>query len=110
MNSKNILKNLKSSHILKRIIGNLTEYKLLKFIKYNKNIQKKIGFGYKNYKKYLRTEIELFPVKNKHNSFITIKKEETNYFHIFFNDNENEIGRNHISEENNVSKIKIIID
>ena len=40
MNKKNILKNLKSSHILKRIIGNLTEYKLLKFIKYKKNIQK----------------------------------------------------------------------
>ena len=63
MNSKNILKNIKSSHILKRIIGNLTEYKLLKFIKYNKNIQKIIGFGYENYKKYLRTEIELFPIK-----------------------------------------------
>ncbi len=63
-----------------------------------------------NYKNYLRTEIELFPIKNKHSNFITIKNEETAYFHIFFNDNENEIGRNHISEENNVSKIKIIID
>ena len=52
-------------------------------------------------------------MKNKATNFIMIKEEDRKYFHIYFDDNKEEVKRKYYSELNNrdeVSKIKIIID
>ena len=69
--------------------------KSLEIIKYNKNIKNRINISIKDYKEYSEIyssiEIEIKPVKNKFGKFINIKKENEKYYHIYFNDNKEEI-------------------
>ena len=59
--SKNIFLNINSTYILKQILDNLYENKLLNIIRYNKFLQ---------------------------NNFIIIPFKQEKFFHIYFNDNE----------------------
>ena len=47
---------------------------------------------------------------NEYGKFININEEDEKYYHIYFNDNKEEIKRNKINKEDKVRKIKIIID
>ena len=58
---KNYLKNIKSKYILKKIIGNISQKKLLYLIKNNKSIQKTLDIGIKDYENYLNIEIDIIP-------------------------------------------------
>ena len=50
-------------------------------------------------------------MKNKYGEFINIKKEDEEYYHIYYNDNkEKEIKRTYFNENDKISKINIIID
>ena len=40
-----------------------------------------------DYKKYCLIDIEIKPVNNKSGKIINIKKEDSKYYHIYFNDN-----------------------
>ena len=77
------------------------------------NIKNRININIKDYKEYSEIyssiEIEIKPVKNKYGKFINMNENEI-YYHIYFNDNKEEIKRNYLNENDNVSKIKIIID
>ena len=87
--------------------------KSLDLIKYNKNIKDRLNISIKDYKDFSETyssiEIEIKPVKNEYGKFINMSENEI-YYHIYFNDNKEEIKRNYLNENDNVSKIKIIID
>ena len=87
--------------------------KSLDIIKYNKNIKERINISIKDYKDYSEIyssiEIEIKPVKNKYGKFINMNENEK-YYHIYFNDNKEEIKRNYFNENENISKFKIIID
>ncbi len=111
-NKNNYLKNIKSKYILKNIIDNVSQKKLLYLIKYNKCIQKILDIGIKDFEKYyLNIEIDIIPIyKKEKNSFINIKNEYKSYYHIYFNEKENEIKRTYFTIDDNISKIKIIID
>ena len=50
------------------------------------------------------------PINNKYGEFINIDNEDEIYYHIYFNDNKEEIKRKYFNKNDNVSKIKIIID
>ena len=68
---ENSYKNIKSNYILKKIFDYLTENNILKIVKYNKNIQKKLGKDINDYIKYCQIIIELTPIKaNDKNIFI----------------------------------------
>ena len=112
--SKDIFKNLKSDHFLIKLFNNLMKQKTLDIIKYNKNIKDRININIKDYKEYSEIyssiEIEIKPVKEKYSIFINMNKENEIYYHIYFDDNKEEIKRNYLNENDNVSKIKIIID
>ena len=113
--SKNILRNIKSDYILQIIFDNLQKEKFLDIIKHNKKAQIRLNLTIKDYKDfseiYSPIEIELIPLENKYGDFINIlNKEEESYFHIYFNDDKDEIKRNHLNEIDKVTKIKIIID
>ena len=113
--SKDIFKHLKSNYILKKLFKNLSKMKLLDIIKYNKNMKHRLNISIKNYKEYSEIyssiEIEIRIVNNEYGKFININTDNEKYYHIYFNNNkEEEIKRNHLNENENVEKIKIIID
>ena len=115
INSKDtIFKNLKNDFFLEKIFNNLNKKKSLVIVKYNKNIKKRINININDYKeysgKYSSIEIEIKPVSNKYGQFINIKKEDKNYYHIYFNNNKKEIKRNYIKEGEQIKIIKIIIN
>ena len=106
-----------TSDFFLRILFNIIIHKRKssEIIKYNKYIQKRIDININNYKDYSEIyssiEIEIIPKKNKYGPFINIKEEEKEYYHIYFNnDKKEEIKRTNLNENDNVSKINIIID
>jgi len=107
----NHLKNIKSVYIFKKIIGNIPFNKALNIIRYNKHIQKKLNVNINDFIKESVIEIELIPFKKKYGEFINIvNKEQTCFYHIYFNNNQDEIQRTNITEKDEVNKIKIIIN
>ena len=112
--SKNKFRNIKSNYILKRLFGYMQARISLKIIKYNINLQKRLNIDINNYKdfseKFSSIELEIIPIQNKYGSFINLEEEEEKYFHIYFNDNKEEIKKTELNEKDKVSKINIIID
>ena len=105
----------KSKYILLLIFDNLSKGKTLNFIKYNKNIQNKINININDFKEYSEIyssiEMEIIPVNNKYGKFINIKNQgDLKYFHIYFDNNKEEIKRNHLDKNENIKKIKIILE
>ena len=114
-NSNNKLKKLRSDYFIQIFFGYISGRKSLEILKYNKSIQKRINIDINSYKefceKYSSIELEVIPMKNEYGKFIDIKKDETNFFHIYFNDNKRkEIKRTSLNKNDKVSKINIIID
>ena len=112
---KNLLINIKSIHVMKKIINNFKKVRLYGIIRYNKKLQKRFNLTFTDFKDYSEIysliEIEIIPAENKHGRFINIKEEDEKYFHIYFDDDKNiEIKRNYLRENEKVSKINIIID
>ena len=112
--SKNKFINLKSNYILKRLFGIMQKRISLKIIKCNINIQKRLNININNYKdfseEFSSIELEIIPIQNAYGSFINIKEEDDKYFHIYFNDNNEEIKKTELNIEDKISKINIIID
>ena len=106
-----ITENIKSKYILSKIYNNMTKKKKLEIVKYNKKIQNRINLSVNDYKEYREIEIEIIPARDKYGKFINIDEDDKLYYHIYFNDNKEEIKNKYeIFEENKVKKIKIIID
>jgi len=105
-----IFKNLKSIYILRKIFDNTFKKVELKIIKYNKDIQQRLDITLNNYKKYSEIEIEIIPCKEKCGKFINIKYKYQQYYHIFFDNNKEEIKRYKLIKDDKVEKITIIID
>ena len=86
----------------------------MKIIKYNNYIKKRLNINFNNYKdfseKFSSIELEIIPIQNKYEDFIKIEEKDKKYFHIYFNDNKEEIKKTYLNEEDKVSKINIIID
>ena len=109
--SKDLIKNLKNDYFLQKLFHNLMKKKSLDIIKYNKKIKERINISIKDYKEYSEIyssiEIEIKPINNKYGNFINMNDK---YYHIYFNDNKEEIKRNYLNENDKVTKLKIIID
>ena len=115
INSDNILQNLKSDYFIQKFFDYIQKRRILKTIRYNKSIQKRINLNINHYKeyseKYSSIEIEIKPMENKYGDFININKENEEYYHIYYNDNKNEqIKSTSLNENDKISKINIIID
>ena len=91
-NNDNIIPSLteiKCKYIIAKIFDNLNQYKLLKIIRYNKNLQNILNKNINDYKEYLKIIIEVIPSENKYGNFINIfDKNYEPFFHIYFNFNE----------------------
>ena len=112
--SKDKFEGIKSNYFLEKLFNLLDKRKSLNIIKYNKNLKKRINININDYKefseKYSSIEIEIKPAINKYGKFINIKDENKIYYHIYFNNNKEEIKRNYINGNEEIKIIKIIID
>jgi len=71
------------------------------------------SFGEKSHNDYEELsaiEIEIKPINNKYDKFINIDKKDEKYYHIYLNNNKEEIKRNYIRKNEKVKIITIIID
>ena len=106
----NLLTKTKSEYFLRKIFGNLNPIKLLEIVRYNKRLQNILNKSKNDYIEiYSKIEIELIPQENNYGTFIHFRN-DTSYYHIFFNDNNDEIFKTCIKKEDKVFKIKIIIE
>ena len=107
------LDNLKSDYFLQKLFDSLKKNKSLNITKYNKKLQKRLKLSFNDYKEfsqlYTKVEIELKLVDKKSGKFINILDENEKYYHIYFDNSEEEIKKYCIDEEE-VKVIKIIID
>ena len=130
LKAKNKFENIKSKYILLKIFDNLQKRRSLDIIKYNKNMQTRLNININKFQEYLDIyspiKIEIIPVqdfsqilddnisknpnKNKVCRFITGRRDDYKYYHIFFDDDKEEIGRHYLKYNEKVNKIKIIID
>ena len=102
---------LKNDYNLKKIFNNLNTVKKFKIILHNKTLQKRLNINSNDYKECTNIEIEIFPIENKYGNFINIcNNENESYYHFYFDDNKEEFKRHCIAEEDEVKKIKIIIN
>ena len=104
---KNIFDNIKSFFIFKKIISLLSRNKSLDVMKYNKKLQKRLNISINDYRE---VEIELKLTDGKYGQFINIPKKDKEYYHIYFDNSNEEIKRNYLEENEKVKMIKIIID
>ena len=100
---------------MKIILNHLIKKKQLEIINYNNKLQNRLNIDLSDFKKfseiYSSIEIKIIPTKNKYGKFINIHNEKDRpYFHIFFDNREEEIKRNILNENENISNIKIKID
>ena len=106
------INKVRSKYILSQIFDNVRLIKKLEIARYNKNIKKKLKIKINDFKKeYSIIEIEIIPKENEYGKFIDLPKEkgESNY-HIYFNDDKEEIKRKYYEKNDKVKKIKIRID
>ena len=112
--TKNMMIDIKSKYIITKIFHTIQTKKFLEIIKYNKAIQKKLDLKINDYIQYSGlysfVEVEIIPIKNKNDNFINIDEDDENFFHIYFNNNKEEIKRTYITKGDNITKINIIID
>ena len=87
---------MKSKYIIQKIFNNLETKRMLNLIRLNKNIKERLNININNYKEYLEIEIELKPLTNKYGKFINFDYKDEKYYHIYFNNNKEEIKRNYI--------------
>ena len=106
-----ITEKIKSDYFLRKLYDNMPKKKKLVIVKYNKKIQNRLNLSVNDYKECCKIEIEIIPTKGKNGKFIDINENDKLYYHIYFNDNKEEIKNKYkIEEEDKVTKIKIIID
>ena len=113
--SNNFLGNIKSTYFIKKLFEHIKRSKHLEIIKYNKIMQNIFEISINNYREYFETftpiEIEVIPIKNKKCRFINnISKEQESYIHIYFNEGIKEEKKFILEENEEIDKIKIVID
>ena len=112
-----MLNYIKSEYFLKKIFNLISTKICLQLVNNNKNLQKKLSISIDDYIKFFyQIEIEINPINTldddeKKNIFINIPQQEKSFTHIYFNNDINkEIDRTYLKKDENVSKIKIILD
>ena len=95
--TKHIFENLKCDFFFEKLFNNLHKKKSFELIKYNAKIKHRLHLNINNYREfcelYSSIEIEIIPINGEYSKFINMKYDEK-YYHIFFDDNKEEIKRN----------------
>ena len=107
---KNNFDRLKSNYILKKIFNIIIKNKLLGIIKYNKKLQKALNLNINDYQEYSQLytpiEIEIKLADNKYGEFINISDEDKKFYHIYFDNSNEEIKRYFLYKNEKVKRLK----
>ena len=107
----NYFQNIKNDYVLRHIFNHLSKNKLFQILKYNKYIQKRLEININDYKDFKKIIILITPINiEDENYFINISDEQKDYYHIYFNNDTKESKNDYFTEDDDVTKIKIIID
>ena len=106
----NILTFVKSKYILKRIFNNLQKNIFLNIIRYNNRLKNILNLDTKDYKDFLKIEIDIIPLKSEYGAFMYAHNLDQSFYHIYINDNKEEIKRDYIKSSDGAKKIKIVLD
>ena len=109
-NRINILNCIKSKYILRIIFDNLIDIKSLSIIRFNKSLQNKLDIDINTYIEMCKIKINIYPIREFERKLINIIETNRPYYHIYFDDNKEEIQSLSITKKDNVEKIKLIID
>ena len=105
-----MLNGLKSNVILSKIFSNLQEKTALELIRYSKKLQNSIKKTMNDYISYHEIKIELIPIDNFHIGDIFINFiDERSFFHIYFNNKEEETTENYFTKIEKISKIRVTL-
>ena len=93
---------MKSDYFLNNLFNILKKSKSLEIMKYNKKLQKRLKLRINDYKEYSQLfsskEIELKIDKYGKNKFINILEKEKEFYHIYFNNSNDEIKRDYLKK------------
>ena len=107
-----MLFGLKSKLVFKNIFSFIEKNKYFEIIKNSKKVQQKLSISLDSYKEYFKQiEVEIIPKKSddlKDTKFINISDFINNK--IYFNSDSETIRRNTFLENDNISKIRVLID
>ena len=101
---------------MRKIISYVPKRIYLELLIHNKKLQKKLKISLDTYIKYSnQIEIEIkmitnLTLRNIEPNFININEKEKSYYHVYFDEGNEEIKRNYIDKNEKVSKIKVLID
>ena len=91
------IQNIQSKFIIKQILENIQKRKVLDILKCNKEVKIRVDIDINDYKKcceeFSTIEIEIIPNDKYYTKIININKENEQYIHIFFNQNEKEANK-----------------
>ena len=111
--------SIKSNYIFEIIVkGHILKRIYYKIFKHNKNFQKKLDLKLEDYKElsnriFFSTDLELIPIQQiepKIKHYFIRTKENKSYYHIYFNNDQEETKRNYITSDDKIDKIRIKID
>jgi len=111
-----MLEKIKGDFFLKYLCQHIKNRDhILRIFNYNKCLQQRLNISINDYKnKYYQTIIEIKPGETKknirENVFIRIVRNFYENYHIYFDNNKNEIKRNYLEYKEKVGKITIYID
>ena len=117
-----MLGNIRSKYILIHICSIIKKERLLKLIKPNKKLQSLLDISFNEYKNFGKIIIEVFPsvTSNKDEKFINYDEKKESSYHIYLNNDSEELQmnfikrffykKNYISRRDNIKKIRIEID
>ena len=105
-------KKIRSKYILAQIFEYIQQDRKLNIIRYNKKLKYKLNIKMDKFKKaYSKIEIEIFPKENEYGRFIHIPNMKGDFnYHIYFDDNKEDIKRRELTENDKVKKIKVILN
>ena len=103
---KTILTNIKSHYIQKKVYNYLQKRKIMKIIRYNKHLQNKMDISIEDYKHYKKIGIEIVPSPIKYGKFINYDERYESCFHIYFNNDKEEIKRNYFNKGQKLIKLE----
>ena len=108
------LNKIKSIFFIRLLLKDYLEEKIyLELSRYNKKLQKILALSKKYYRGCKNIEIELIPISKeelKQGKNYFIKLYDGYYYHIYFNNDKKQINRDYITSDDQVSKIKVIIE
>ena len=110
--TKSYFFNIKNKYNIINVFSHCIKLKTLRIVQLNKNLQKILDLTFDDYAEYSKIEIEIIPIENRKQREIFIHNESNeSFYHIYFNDDKEEIKRNYLTvKDENVSKIIIRID